>query len=55
MRTACSNTARAEPEEVGAVVAGVLVEREQEGVELSDSSRQQGLADEVLELLRLQP
>ena len=47
--------ARAEPEEVGAVVASVLVEREQEGVDLADASRQQGLADQIFEPFRLQP
>ena len=47
--------ARAEPEEIRAVVAGGLIERQQEGVELANSSRQKCLADQMLQPLRVQP
>ena len=44
-----------EPEEIRAVVVGVLIERQQEGVEISDSPRQERLADHMLQALGPQP
>src|SRR5438270_1655142 len=47
--------ARAEPEEIRTVVACVLVERQQEGVEASYSPRQERLFDQMLQPRRLEP
>src|SRR2546423_8957078 len=47
--------ARAEPEEIRVVISGVLIEREQEGVDISNSSRQEGLAYQIFQPRRLQP
>jgi len=45
----------AEPEEIRAVIVGVLIEGEQEGIEIADASRQERLGDKMLQPLRLQP
>src|SRR5205823_3870149 len=47
--------ARVEPEEIRAVISGVLIEREQESVEVSNPPCQEGLAYEMLQPRRLQP
>jgi hypothetical protein len=39
--------AATKPLEIRAVVRGILIERKQEGIEVSDSSRQEGVADEM--------
>src|SRR5438552_5903801 len=45
----------AEPHEIRAVVSRVLIEGEQEGVDVSNSSRQERLAYGIFQPLRLQP
>jgi hypothetical protein len=47
--------ARLEPEEILASIVGVLVEGEHEGLEAGRTQRQKGLADQMLELFRLEP
>jgi hypothetical protein len=47
--------ARTEPEKIRAVVASLLIERQQEGVELSYSTRQKCLFDQMLYPRRLEP
>lgn len=47
--------AGAKPEEIRAVVFGVLIERQQEGVEVPDSSRQKCLFNEMLQPRRFEP
>jgi hypothetical protein len=47
--------AGAKPLEIWTVVFGVLIQRQQKGVEVSDPSRHEGLAHEMLQPLRLKP
>jgi hypothetical protein len=45
----------AELQQIRAVVFSIQIERQQEGVQVSNSPRQQRLFDELLQPLRLQP
>jgi len=45
----------AEPLEIRAVVIGVLIQRQQKRVDISDSSRHERLCDEMFQPLRRQP
>jgi len=50
-----ARVARAKPQEVRAVVIGILVEGEQERVDLAGSRRKERFTDEVRQPLRRKP